>query len=377
MKGHIVLCGPSDPRQIFVDRRLGLLPAGLGGVPVNRLARALADRGWKVTVVSVSQAVDRPHEATSGPLTSILLPMRQRPREYSSDGYRVEVGLMREAIRDSMPDIVHAHWTYEFALAALRSQMPTLVTAHDSPWGVFRLMPDAYRAARILLAVRTRLRSPKMTAVSPFLARAWRHQWGVMGEIPITPNIVDLTPQRSTLLSMEPVVVSIGQDTRLKNMDSLLVAWGRVIRSGVEARLRLVGPGLGAADPLALRHRDVANVDFVGPLSHAATLHAISESSLMVHPSLHESMGLSLAEAMAAGVPVIAGLQSGAVPWTVGDAGVLIDVRDPTAIAHEIKRVLRSPALSERLGERGRSRVRDSFSSDAVVRSVEACYSRI
>ena len=56
------------------------------------------------------------------------------------------------AIDPRDPDIVHAHWTYEFALGAIESRVPTVVTAHDAPLSILRLNPTPYRLARTVMA---------------------------------------------------------------------------------------------------------------------------------------------------------------------------------------------------------------------------------
>jgi alpha-1,3-rhamnosyl/mannosyltransferase len=81
----------------------------------------------------------------------------------------------------------------------------------------------------------------------------------------------------------------------------------------------------------------------------------IAGSCALVYPSLYEGFGIPIAQAMAAGCPVIAsGVSS--IPEVVGDAGVLVDPRSPADIAQAIRRISDSPLARAKLIGLGRER---------------------
>jgi glycosyltransferase involved in cell wall biosynthesis len=94
-----------------------------------------------------------------------------------------------------------------------------------------------------------------------------------------------------------------------------------------------------------------------------------------VLPSTREAQGISLLEAMARGVPVVASAVGG-IPEVVTDGvdGRLVPPGDSDALADAIVELLRDDELRLRLGEAGRRTVVDQFSIDAQVRSIEAVY---
>ena len=81
-----------------------------------------------------------------------------------------------------------------------------------------------------------------------------------------------------------------------------------------------------------------------------------------------EGFGISLAEASACGIPVIAG-RSGGIPEAVrdGETGLLVDAERPEAVVEAVRRLLDDPALRARLGTAGRRVVETHFNWDRVA----------
>src|SRR5438874_1085002 len=86
-----------------------------------------------------------------------------------------------------------------------------------------------------------------------------------------------------------------------------------------------------------------------------------------------EGFGISLVEASACGLPVVAG-DSGGVPDAVrdGETGLLVPPEEPAAIADAICRLLADPAAATRMGQNGRRAVETYFNWDRVVRDLRA-----
>ncbi|MFP4063797.1 MAG: glycosyltransferase [Halochromatium sp.] len=90
--------------------------------------------------------------------------------------------------------------------------------------------------------------------------------------------------------------------------------------------------------------------------------------SLLVHPALMEGLGVSLLQAAAAGVAIVAS-RVGGIPEAVeeGVTGVLVPPGDALALEQALRALLADPAWRERLGQAGAERIRRDFSVDAMV----------
>ena len=92
-------------------------------------------------------------------------------------------------------------------------------------------------------------------------------------------------------------------------------------------------------------------------------------------PSYREAQGVSLLEAMALAKPVVAS-RVGGIPEFVEDGvtGLLVDPRDPSALAGAITRALGDRTLAGSLGRNGRALVREQYCVDEMVRRIEGVY---
>ncbi|MFD1946460.1 glycosyltransferase family 4 protein [Nocardioides aestuarii] len=357
------------------------MPVGLGGTPVNLLARALIDRGHHVTLLTCSPAVTELNWWRSDAMDVGIVPWRARARDRALTGFATEIRYLRKAALESRVDVLHAHWTYEYALAALGTQTPTVVTIHDAPWAVLRHHRDAYRVIRLLMALRVRLRSPRLTAVSPYVGNQWQRSMGGSGRITVVPNIAHG-------YTGEPVgrvtgrILTVGNSDPLKNVADALKAFQLARRSAPELTMRLVGPGLEADGALARSisaSRGVAGIEFLGSLTHDALMTEMASAQLLLHPSLEEAQCMVLNEALASGLTIIAGEESGGVPWSLanGAAGMLVDVTSPIDMADAILHLTRAPQARQALRMEGLKLAADRYSASAVASAYITVYEEI
>lgn len=104
------------------------------------------------------------------------------------------------------------------------------------------------------------------------------------------------------------------------------------------------------------RHR-VRFMPFLGASQRFELAELYAAASVYLDPSLQEGFGMQVIEAMACGTPVVCSNRS-ALPEVAGDAALLVDPQDATAIASTLKTLLDDPQLQAQFEERGRQRAR-------------------
>jgi glycosyltransferase involved in cell wall biosynthesis len=142
-----------------------------------------------------------------------------------------------------------------------------------------------------------------------------------------------------------------------KNLGALLDAYER-LKPDVRAEFDLViaGPA-GWADraTIARLESPPSGVRHAGYVPEADLPGLTAGAAMAVYPSFYEGFGFPVAQAMAAGVPVITSNVS-SLPEVTGDAGLLVDPRSVAEIAAAMEKLMLSPSLGASLAANGRRR---------------------
>jgi glycosyltransferase involved in cell wall biosynthesis len=164
-----------------------------------------------------------------------------------------------------------------------------------------------------------------------------------------------------------------------KGLDVLLEALPAISRRHpVQLHIAGAGPGLEYFQKMVRRLKIEPNVRFLGFTEYPTLADLYHQADLFVLPTRRESFGLVLAEAMAAGLPVVS-TSIGAVPEVVshGENGVLIPPDDPEACAEAVNALLDDPVRMREMGRKGRERAVHYFTWEKVAERVAHCYREI
>lgn len=374
--------GPATLQDLeyYLDRPIRSKGYPFPLIPI--LAREYLAQGHSVVVVTTATDIDLPLRFESGRFSLHVVNSRPRARYRAMDMFRSERLAMMRILREIDADIIHAHWTYEFALAAAHAKAgPVVATAHDSPWTILRRMPNPYRGIRAIMALWARMTVTNLTAVSPDLALKWRRQMFYRRAIEVITNPLPPVAEGRSDPSGKAIILDIANDSRLKNVKVLLRAFARILMERPNVELRLVGAGLepyGSLATWALKRGLSANVNFLGPLSREDVARELASASVFCHTSLEESQGVALVEAMGTGVPVIGGVDSGAVGWTLfdGKAGLLVNVKSVDAVVEALEEVLAAPLEAKQRALIAKQLVRERHDPRTIADAYLAVYDR-
>jgi glycosyltransferase involved in cell wall biosynthesis len=386
---RLAMLGPIEVDQ-FMDwldpcRLPARIPRGLGGSPVNLLSRELLRRGWRLLIGTVSPDVSEEVVLEGENLKICVGP--DRPK-HARDFFAGEREYLAGVLRRERPDIVHAQWTYEYALAAQASGLPHVITAHDAPWSVLRLNFIPYRIARTCMAYRVLARARRVVSVSPYIAQHIARYMFYRGPSEVIPNgLPDRFFHRSVAnpTATHPLTfasILTGWTTR-KNGRIAIEAFAQLRARRPDAKLIMFGYGHGPGEPAhqwAHAHRMDAGIEFAGQMPYETVMDRLAaEVDVLVHPALEESFGMTFIETMAMGLPTIGGRSSGAVPWVLdgGRAGLLVDVTRAEPVAKAMIGLADDAAERRELGRRGKSFAESRFHIRVVADAYEKIYSEL
>jgi glycosyltransferase involved in cell wall biosynthesis len=297
------------------------------------------------------------------------------------------LGRLRRLVGDGGYDAVHFHLPYAAALgrpvvhSLPRGRRPATVTTEHSLWDKQAVVLRALNRLTIGRDVTLVVVSDAAAAALPPALRA-RARVVVHG-IDRSPS-ADLVARRPEVRAGvrdeldvpadHALVVCVANLRAEKGHDVLLDAGAVLARDGVPATVVVVGRGPEEA-ALSARHRALDLGDrhrFLGPRDDVLRLMAAAD--VVVLPSRHEGLPVTLMEATSVGACVVASAVGG-VPQVVTDGldGLLVPPGDPAALAAALARVVGDPDLRARLG-RAAADGSGRYDVAAACRTLEALY---
>jgi N-acetyl-alpha-D-glucosaminyl L-malate synthase BshA len=364
---------------------------GGSGIVATELAKALADRGHQVHLVSTEMPF-RLGEFHPGlafhQVNTPSYPLFREPQYLLSLANRVV-----QVAREFKLDIIHAHYAIPHATAAILSKQ-VLESGGHTPAGrvvttlhgtdITLVGSDPSYSEIVAYSIE---RSDGVTAVSQSLAAATHTELCVTREIEVIPNFLDCAVYRRIVVpglrkrfardDETKLVIHVSNFRPVKRIDAVMEVFARICHE-VPARLLLVGDGpeLGTAYRLGRELKVSQQVEVLG--AQEAVLPLLSAADVFLLPSAQESFGLAALEAMACEVPVIAS-RVGGLPEVIehGVSGFLHAPADLDGMAASAVALLTDAELHARVAATAVRRVRDQFCVDRVVPMYERFYERV
>lgn len=289
------------------------------------------------------------------------------------------------------PDLVHLHtaWIWPFAERVLETGIPMIYTAHSVDRAEYELGQEP---GHILdhaddqgLAIGN---VDGLIALTKDEADLLVHYYPEAGErIRIVGNGIDDCAEAREAAQRErtgasPLVLYSGRLVERKGIRDLLAAIPVVLEQVPETRFVLAGGPAGwpaeevarqwlPAECLAYRDR----IHFTGWLQAGELDAWYRKADIQVIPSRYEPFGMVVLEGMLHGLPIIAASVGGPLAILDQDrTGILVPPFDPPALAAALVRLLRDPALRQRLGASAADEVRRSWLWSQAASRMRAVY---
>ncbi|MBV8520090.1 MAG: glycosyltransferase [Acidobacteria bacterium] len=275
-----------------------------------------------------------------------------------------------------MPDLIHGHAGLWGGYAALRTAselgIPYVVTEHAS-----RVLVGEREPRRRQLLAETYQHAAAVITVSRALQRSVEPLMNGRRTI-VVPNTVDLdffTMPRKPRTRTPFRFLTVCDLVASKRVDLAIRALATLRQRGVDATLTCAGTGKEAAalEQLA-RDLGIANaVTFTGALPRDAVRRELHRANALVHPSLFETFGVVLIEALATGLPVLATRCGGPSEIIDPSLGELVDPGSEDQLTAAMLRMTERTFDANAL----RASVANRFSYDAIGAQLVSLYQRI
>lgn len=296
--------------------------------------------------------------------------------------------MLRMAIDDFCPDVVHYHWANPFPVLMLKELLPrqTRLVIH---WHM-----DIIRQWYLYWAVKPLerwliRRADFVCVTSPQYRDGSKPLSAFKDKVRVVPNCIEESkfeaqPQDAAIIENikaqhhnKPIVLFLGRHTKYKGLPHLIEA-ERFINADCEIVIGGSGPLTDGLKALVTR-RNASRIKFVGRLSDDEMRCYMKAASVFAFPSItkNEAFGVALAEAMYCETPAVTFTIPGSgVNWVNinGETGLEVPNSDDEAFGKAIDKILSDKSLQEKFSQSARQRVSKNFLLNNMISAMEDVY---
>jgi glycosyltransferase involved in cell wall biosynthesis len=361
-------------------------------------AKELIKKGHQVFVVTQRIQNTKPHEVVDG-IEIFRVGLEIKSAGTFSIGISPNISFLvnsflkgMEIVRKNKIDIIHSN-TYVPVISAqwcaTLTKKPHIATVHDvyhtSKKDFWKDWSGQHGTSKL-----TRLIGPlteKIIARTPVTlyhtvsenSKSDLLALGIKKNIVVIPNCIDL--EQYTIKSKpKNQAIFVGRLVFYKNLDVVIEAFKKVVEKNPTAILTIVGDGpykekiMEKSEKLGIKN----NVSFVGRVSDAEKIRLITESKVLLNPSLVEGFGIVVLESFACGRPVIVSdIKPLSELVTDSKDGFVISAHDPIKWSERIMELLSNEEKVFQMGEMGRQKALSHYSISKLIEQLESLYESV
>lgn len=349
----------------------GIYPPDIGGPAtyVPQLARALLNRGHKVTVLTLG--LDKEESLNDAdwdlvkvsreiPLLIRTIKVMRRIFQLGSEhdavfanGMYVETGLVLRLLKMNSIAKIVGDPVWERSINKGRTELSISDFNSETRIGM--------RASLQRKLLTYSLNSfHEITCPSAELAKFITF-WNVRRNISVIPNGVDVVP--CTTISKKYDVISISRLVKWKNIDKLISVCAQV-----NLKLAIVGSGPEMENLIRIAHREKANVDFLGELRGEDIPGALCSAKVFAGISSYEGLSFSLIQAMGSGLAIVASdIPGNSDVVTHGSDGLLVNINDLSSLSEALLKFTQDKNYAQQLGKTAVATVAKRYSQETQL----------
>lgn len=361
---------------------------GGSGVIATELAKGLAQNGHKVHILSYARPARLDTFQTNVTYHEVDLssyPLFEFP-PYDLALANVMVNL----IEYEKLDVLHVHYAIPHATSAYLAKqilgekaahVPIITTLHGTDITIVGSDPSYKQVVDFSIN-----QSDGVTAVSDYLREETYSRFDIRKDIRVIPNFIDLDRfkrsykehfKKAICPNGEKVIVHVSNFREVKRVPVVVEVFNKVLESGIEARLLMVGDGPDRSKA-ERRCRELGICDkvrFLGKQEHVEEVLSIAD--LFLIPSGSETFGLAALEAMGCGVPVISSDIGGLPEVNLhGETGYLCGLDDIDCMGSYAVKILSSEELQKEMSANARKQA-ERFELNRLVGVYESYYKEV
>jgi glycosyltransferase involved in cell wall biosynthesis len=354
-KIKICILGPILFHDLIKKKKKNRLNKSLGasGAPfLANLSRSISkSKNLDVTVVSLSNKLIKSIKVKKiDKIKAYFCPERAHHIRFNGwavgkifDLFNKEINYILVAINIIKPDIILANWPYEYAFAAHKSNIKYIIVNHDVPHKVFYYIPTLYRFVRFIMAKYILKKVKNIITPSMYLKKETQKYSNANIKVIFNPTNESFFKKKKIVIKNNKIkkilMINNGFGER-KNIKKAIIAFTYLIKNKLSHKLYLYGSEMAkneACYKWAIKEKiDLKNIYFMGYIDNSKLANIFKKSDIFLSTSLEETFGVTYSEAMAAGLPVIAGNKSGASKEVIKNCGILTDVSSVKSICKSI-----------------------------------------
>jgi glycosyltransferase involved in cell wall biosynthesis len=356
-KIKICILGPILFHDLIKKKKKNRLNKSLGasGAPfLANLSRSISkSKNLDVSVVSLSNKLIKSIKVKKiDKIKAYFCPERAHHIRFNGwavgkifDLFNKEINYILKAIDIIKPDIILANWPYEYAFAAHKSNIKYILVNHDVPHKVFYYIPTLYRFVRFIMAKNILKKVRNIITPSMYLKKETQKYSNGNIKVIYNPTDESFFLKKNTIKKSNKIkkilMINNGFSKR-KNIKKAIIAFTYLIKNKLSHKLYLYGNEMGineACYSWAIKEKiDLKNIYFMGHIDNSKLASIYKKTDIYLSTSLEETFGVTYSEAMAAGLPIIAGKNSGATKEVIKNCGILTNVKSSKSIINSISK---------------------------------------